>query len=235
MTDDAARTCFGSSDTLNAWDQYIAALGSLAMQLAAGVPAHPTVMSAMPALLPWQELLDRLGMSPRALPEGAATVPALGPAREYQEMAQRLLNLTERFRTLYAEYAETVADVHRAGTRALGQQLADDATLLSSASRAYDVWIDGAEAAYAQAVHTERFAKLFGGMCNLLADFRNARAQWLAHIARMWDLPSRSEVDALHQQVRVLTTAARRSVTNEIKRPKKTSADKTRRRRDSNR
>lgn len=231
MTDDDTRKFFGSHDALNAWEQYIATLGSLVTQLAAGLPLPSTVTTSLAALLPGQELLERLGMSPRAVPKGAANLPALGPAREYQEMAQRLLILTERFRTLYAQYAETIADVHRAATRALGQRVASEANLLDSPSRAYHIWIDGAEAAYAQAVHTESFAKLFGSMCNLLADFRNERAQWLAHMARLWDLPSRTEVDALHQQVRALTTAARRSAIKDDPHAPKKRTGKTRQRR----
>ena len=214
MTSPGAQSAFGAKEALHAWDQYIAAFESLLTQIAAGVPLHPTVTMPMPALLPWQELLERFGLSPRALPNGGANLAGLGAGREFQESAHRLLQLAQRFRTLYAQYEETIADVHRLATRALGQRLASDATLLNSPSRAYQIWIDGAEAAYARAVHTESFATLFGSMCNLLADFRNERARGLAHMARLWDLPTRSEVELQFSRSRVASRFISRKSNN---------------------
>jgi hypothetical protein len=73
----------------------------------------------------------------------------------------------------------------------------------------YDAWIDCAEGTYAQAAHSERFARLLAELCNISSAFKVERGKLTEQIARHLDLPSRAEVDTLHRQVRALTTAMR--------------------------
>ncbi len=70
----------------------------------------------------------------------------------------------------------------------------------------YDAWIDCAEGTYAQAAHSERFARLLAELCNISSAFKVERGKLTEQIARHLDLPSRAEVDTLHRQVRALTT-----------------------------
>jgi hypothetical protein len=79
----------------------------------------------------------------------------------------------------------------------------------SSPAELYDAWIDCAEGTYAQAAHSERFARLLAELCNISSAFKVERGKLTEQIARHLDLPSRAEVDTLHHQVRALKLAMR--------------------------
>jgi hypothetical protein len=75
--------------------------------------------------------------------------------------------------------------------------------------RLYDTWIDCAEAAYAETVHGEAF-------CTALADFVNAGSAWRAEAAagleltaKIWDLPTRSELDSLNRRLAAIERQVR--------------------------
>ena len=72
----------------------------------------------------------------------------------------------------------------------------------------YDTWIDCAEDAYARMAHGEAF-------CSALADYVNASSQWrrelqasIEYSAKLLDLPTRSEINALTQRLRALEKRA---------------------------
>ena len=73
----------------------------------------------------------------------------------------------------------------------------------------YDAWIDCAEGTYAQAAHSDAFARLLAELCNISSAFKVERGKLTEQIARHLDLPSRAEVDTLHRQVRALKDAMR--------------------------
>jgi polyhydroxyalkanoate synthase subunit PhaE len=78
----------------------------------------------------------------------------------------------------------------------------------------YDAWIDCAEGTYAQAAHSERFARLLAELCNISSALKVERGKLTEQIARHMDLPSRAEVDTLHRQVRDLKLAMRAAAAN---------------------
>ena len=135
--------------------------------------------------------------------------PALGLSREYQETAARLLDLSKQFQQRYAEFAQQNATIMQDAFHVLKKRF--DATPSGGKTPAdlYDAWIDCAEGTYAQAAHSERFARLLAELCNISSAFKVERGKLTEQIARHLDLPSRAEVDTLHHQVRNLQLAMR--------------------------
>jgi len=206
---------------LKVWDDYVAASQSLFERLSGGSSATVGGLGAPmpPAFLgPWKDFAASLGMPPdlgvgvggQFKPEQlfASFLPGLGYSREYQEICRRMLELTTQFRRRYAEFAQQSADIGKSALHAVQQRGASDDTLRASPAAIYDAWIDSAEAAYAQAAHTEPFARLLADLCNILSAFKVERGKLLEALARQLDWPSRAEIDSLHRQVRSLTTAA---------------------------
>ncbi len=177
----------------------------LAEQSSAAMPA--AMLS--PLLAPWKDFVDGMGMGgfdPAQMIPGAA---ALGVSREYQEIAGRLLELSKQFQQRYAEFAQQNAAIMQDAFQVMKQRLAAAPPALKSPAELYDAWIDCAEGAYHQAAHGDRFARLLAALCNISSAFKVERGKLTEQIARHLDLPSRSEIDTLHRQVRALTDAMR--------------------------
>ncbi|HEY1314026.1 MAG TPA: poly(R)-hydroxyalkanoic acid synthase subunit PhaE [Steroidobacteraceae bacterium] len=206
---------------LRAWDDYAAACQTLFERFsdpAAGDPAANRGAAVPLAFFgAWQDFAKNLGMP--SDPGGAAKpkpeelfarfLPALGHTREYQEIAQRMLDLGAQFQRRSAEFMQYGVDIGQRAMEALQKQSANDASVFSSTAAYYDAWIDNAEQSYAQTAHSEPFAVLLAQLCNIMSAFKVERGKLLEAFARQLDLPSRAEVDSLHRQVRELRVAAR--------------------------
>jgi class III poly(R)-hydroxyalkanoic acid synthase PhaE subunit len=201
-----------SAGFLQAWVDQASAFqemfARLADQSGNAVPA-----SMLPPLhAPWQDFVDKMGMGgfdPAKLFPGA---PALGLSREYQETTARLLDLSKQFQQRYAEFAQQNATIMQDAFQVMKKRLDAAAPTQKSPGEIYDTWIDCAEGAYAQAAHSDNFARLLAELCNISSAFKVERGKLTEQIARHLDLPSRAEVDTLHQQVRALKDAMRNAV-----------------------
>jgi class III poly(R)-hydroxyalkanoic acid synthase PhaE subunit len=148
-------------------------------------------------------------MFARLADQSTAAIPALGLSREYQESAARLLDLSKQFQQRYAEFAQQNAAIMQDAFQVMKKRLDAAPPAPSSPAELYDAWIDCAEGTYAQAAHSERFARLLAELCNISSAFKVERGKLTEQIARHLDLPSRAEVDTLHHQVRALKLAMR--------------------------
>ena len=169
--------------------------------------AHP-FGSEFLHLAPWKDFVEKMGMGgfdPQTFPG----IPALGVSREYQETAARLLELSKQFQQRYAEFAQQNAAIMQDAFQVMKKRLDAAPPAPSSPTELYDAWIDCAEGTYAQAAHSERFARLLAELCNISSAFKVERGKLTEQIARHLDLPSRAEVDTLHHQVRALKLAMR--------------------------
>src|ERR1700733_3407368 len=159
-------------------------------------------------LAPWKDFVEKMGMGgfdPQTFPG----IPALGLSREYQETAARLLELSKQFQQRYAEFAQQNAAIMQDAFQVMKKRLDAAPPALSSTTELYDAWIDCAEGTYAQAAHSDRFARMLAELCNISSAFKVERGKLTEQIARHLDLPSRAEVDTLHRQVRALRDAMR--------------------------
>jgi class III poly(R)-hydroxyalkanoic acid synthase PhaE subunit len=197
-----------SSGFLKAWvDQAGAFQEMFARLVDQSAAAMPPAMPP-PLLAPWKNFVDAMGMggfNPQMFPG----TPALGLSREYQETAARLLDLSKQFQARYAEFAQQNAAIMQDAFHVLKKRFDEAPSAGKTPAELYDAWIDCAEGTYAQAAHSERFARLFAELCNISSAFKVERGKLTEQIARHMDLPSRSEVDTLHRQVRALNEAIR--------------------------
>lgn len=201
---------------LNAWDNYAALCQTMFERLQ--VPtANAGATDSTLFFGAWQDLAKIWGMGPGFAEGGplsaeqvsANLIPALGYTREYQTVVQRMIDLGMQFQRRYAEFMQQGAEITQRALQAVQKRTTSDMNLASSPAALYEAWIDGAEEAYAQAAHSEKFARSLGELCNLLSRFKVERGKLVEAFARHLDLPSRTEVDSLHRQVRELTIALR--------------------------
>jgi len=198
-----------SSGFLKAWVDQAGALQEVFARLVdPSTGAMPPSMPP-PLLAPWKDFVAAMGMGGFNPEQMFAGAPALGLAREYQESAARLLDLSKRFQQRYAEFAQQNATIMQDAFHVLKKRFDETPPDRTTPADLYDAWIDCAESTYAQAAHGERFARLLAELCNISSAFKVERGKLTEQIARHLDLPSRAEVDTLHRQVRALTTAIR--------------------------
>jgi Poly(R)-hydroxyalkanoic acid synthase subunit (PHA_synth_III_E) len=207
---------FSPSEFLKAWNDYVAASQAICEWLT-DPNAAAAASTPLPVFGAWQDFAKSLGMqfdpnsrsgfNPDELI--AHLAPALGWARDYQGIVQRMLEIGGQFQRRYAEFLKQGADISEQALQATRRRIAADPQLASSPAGAYEAWIESAEAAYAQAAHGQVFSQSLGELCNLLSAFKVERGKLLDSLARHLDLPSRAEVDSLHRQIRDLNVAVR--------------------------
>ena len=131
-------------------------------------------------------------------------LPAFGLTREYQQRWQRTAEAGRRIADAQRRLQLLWSDALRDAATAFAARLAIPQPTLGGEAlrRLYDSWIDCAEEAYGRTAHGDSF-------CSALADLVNASSQWRAevqasieHGAKPFDLPTRSELDALNHRLR---------------------------------
>jgi len=100
-------------------------------------------------------------------------------------------------------FAMALADVARATAAAFAARLlgADPPATLRAA---FDAWIDCAEAAFQSTAHSEAYAQAQARLFNELVRARARQQALVEQAAKSAGLPTRSEVDALHDELRAL-------------------------------
>jgi len=215
MTDAQSGESRQSASLLRVWEDYVAASQTVFARLNDPLRSGTGSVS-IPGLAAWHEFAKSLGMPLDPAPGNSKPVdmmanllPALGYAREYQLIIQRMVDLGLQFQRCYAEFLNQGAVIGEMALQAVHKRSAADPGLANSPAAAYDAWIDSAEEAYAQTAHSESFARSLGALCNLLSAFKVERGKLLEAVARHLNLPSRSEVDTLHRRVNELAAALR--------------------------
>jgi hypothetical protein len=150
----------------------------------------------------YRELFKQFGQfglqaasGPTGVPAGSMSAPALGLAREHVEIAQKIAELGAQLQRNHTEFLAHLSGI---------QQEAMRAVQTSGADPNYDAWIESAESAYATLAHGATFARLLAQLCNTWSALKVQRGKMLEYLCRQLDLPTRAEVDSLHQQVRLL-------------------------------
>jgi hypothetical protein len=140
-------------------------------------------------------------------------LPGIGPAREQQESLERLASLAARVVQAQAQLATQWGQVVGNALSDLGQKLApqmESGKLPASLREVYDLWVDTAEKAYAGTAQGNAFTQAQSELANALSQLRIAQRDWLEEWGRAFDLPTRAELNSLHQQVRALKEAVQK-------------------------
>jgi class III poly(R)-hydroxyalkanoic acid synthase PhaE subunit len=198
-----------SAGFLEAWIDQAGALQEMFVRLADQSSTSAPASMLPPLLAPWQDFADKMGMGGLNPAQMFPAAPALGLSREYQETAARLLDLSKQFQQRYAEFTQHNTQILQDAFQVMKKRLEEAPQSRKSPADLYDSWIDCAEGAYRQAAHSDAFARLLAELCNISSALKVERGKLTEQIARHLDLPSRAEVDTLHQQVRALKDAMR--------------------------
>jgi class III poly(R)-hydroxyalkanoic acid synthase PhaE subunit len=141
---------------------------------------------------------------------GAFSMPALGPAREQQESWQRLgqlgLRCAQAQMQVSAQWNEIIGKALRELAERMAPRLKSGAAP-TSMKEIYDLWVDSAEAVYSQAARAGAFVRAQAELTNATSQLRSAQRELLEEWARQFDLPTRSELNSIHQQLRDLKAA----------------------------
>jgi class III poly(R)-hydroxyalkanoic acid synthase PhaE subunit len=137
-------------------------------------------------------------------------MPALGPAREQQESLQRLAELAQRCWQAQLRLGGQWNEIISLGLKELGEKLApqlQSGTMPGSVKELYDLWVESAESAYKRVAHGAGFIQSQAELTNTLSQLRSAQRELMEEWGRQFDLPTRAELNSLHQQVRELKAA----------------------------
>jgi len=141
---------------------------------------------------------------------GAFNMPALGPAREQQESWQRLLQRGARCTQAQMQLSGQWNDIIERALRELGERLAPrlkSGTPPGSMKEVYDLWVESAERVYSQAARGADFVQAQAELTNALSQVRSAQRELVEGWTKQFDLPTRAEINSIHQQLRELKAA----------------------------
>jgi len=145
-------------------------------------------------------------------PGGAATIgaafseaPALGLGREHWLRAQRAAEawklVAEAQGRLQRMWSDTLRDAAATFTSRLRPVPAEPLSA-ETINRLYDLWIDCAEEAYSRTAHSESFSDALSEYLNAAGRWRKESAAGIEEWAKLFDLPTRSEINALALRLR---------------------------------
>ncbi|MDY6944584.1 MAG: poly(R)-hydroxyalkanoic acid synthase subunit PhaE [Pseudomonadota bacterium] len=140
-------------------------------------------------------------------------LPALGLAREQTEAWRELLaaqaeyqQLEQELRTVWAK-VQTDALIALEGLvreRKARQGTATAAPGIEDYRELYNLWVECGERVFAQVAHSEAYAKLQAQLGNAAIRLRARQQAMLERALKQYDLPTRSELNTVHRQLREL-------------------------------
>ena len=134
----------------------------------------------------------------------ASAFAAVGYTREWQERLQRIERAASGATQAHAKLQAVHAEIAVAAWEALGRRIAgqgEDGRSLGL-REIYDAWIDCAEDAYQRRVMRPDYAREYGEALNRLFALKSEVGQLLDALLRLFNLPTRRELDAIHQRLR---------------------------------
>jgi class III poly(R)-hydroxyalkanoic acid synthase PhaE subunit len=144
----------------------------------------------------------------RAAQEGAwdalLKLPSLGLAGSFFEPWKQLQAADAELRTIEERLRETLIDLHLQTLDELERRLASRKAPWPAERELFDLWVECGEVVFAKMAHSTEFAQLQGAMSNATVHRLRAQQAVLEQLSRMFDLPTRSELNSVHRQLRTL-------------------------------
>jgi hypothetical protein len=167
-------------------------------------------LGGLPGAGAWPGMSAFMGMPGFPGAAGAFNVPALGPAREQQESWQRLMQLSGRCAQAQMQVGAQWNDIIGKALRELSERVTPrikSGGTVGSMKEIYDLWVDSAESVYAQAARGAAFVQAQAELTNATSQLRSAQRELIEEWAKQFDLPTRAELNSIHQQLRELKAA----------------------------
>lgn len=135
-----------------------------------------------------------------------AHMPALGLAREQTETWRELLaaqaecqQLEQELRAVWTKVQSDALTLVEARLRERQQPQA-----MNTYRELYDLWVDCGEKVFARVAHSEAYAKLQAQVGNAVIRLRARQQAVIERGLKYFDLPTRSELNTVHKQMRDL-------------------------------
>jgi polyhydroxyalkanoate synthesis regulator phasin len=139
-------------------------------------------------------------------------MPALGLAREQTEAWRELLaaqaeyqHLEQQLRTVWSKVqTDALAMLEGAIRERRAKQSAGAAPGIEDYRELYNLWVECGEKVFAQVAHSESYCKLQAQLGNAAIRFKTRQQAVLERTLKQFDLPTRSELNTVHKQMREL-------------------------------
>lgn len=139
-----------------------------------------------------------------------ARMPPLGLAREQTEAWRELTAAQAEFQALQQElqgvWSRVQADALGMVEQMIRERQSDTGTGegINNYRELYDLWVDCAEKVFAQVAHSDAYAKLQAQVGNAAIKLRAGQQAMIERHLKYFDLPTRSELNTVHKQMREL-------------------------------
>lgn len=140
-------------------------------------------------------------------------LPALGLAREQTETWRELLAAQAEYQQLEQELRTAWTKVQTDALTLLETMIRERKAKQSDSGAApgsedyrelFDLWVECGEKVFAQVAHSESYCKLQAQLGNAAVRVRSHQQAMLERVLKQYDLPTRSELNTVHKQMREL-------------------------------
>ena len=196
-------------DVAEAWRKLIGGNGSeLFQSLFDGMqgPGMQQLQQWSDAAAPWLQSMQK---------EAATTLgmPTFGFAREHQERLQGLGRAQLDWQQALGTYHALLGKVSKDAFSRFESKLIDreePGRQIGSVRALFDLWVDAAEEAYAEAALSVEYRHVYGTLVNAQMRMRNAMQSIIEQNATSAGLPGRVELDSAHRKIAELERLVRR-------------------------
>ena len=127
----------------------------------------------------------------------------LGPLYQRQQKLDRASRAAQEYIAAQQEYAVLLQDLAQA-LSAAGEHGLSSAPSGCGPRALYDSWLEQVEPAYERFIHSERYSKAFGRMCNASATLIAHTRQSLEGLLRLLDVPTRQDLESTQRRLHEL-------------------------------
>lgn len=134
-------------------------------------------------------------------------VPVVNPLHAQQQATERLMTSSLRWQRASARMSQLLSAAATTAVGNLAAALGGPAATgppVTSLRQLHELWVECGERAYAGAAHSEEFAAAQAELLSAMVEMRFEQQRVIEEWARVWNLPSRSEIDAIHRQLHEL-------------------------------
>ena len=128
--------------------------------------------------------------------------PPLGLLREHEQAWRDLGEAQAQFRHIEGELLAQLNAVQLEALALLERRVADEP--VKEMRHLYDLWVECGEEVYARRVRSEAYCKTQADFANAATELRLKQQVIVERALRMFDLPTRSEINSVHRQLREL-------------------------------
>ena len=145
--------------------------------------------------------------------KGWLGMPAFGVGREHQERLQQLAQAQMEYQQANSAYNALMLKASQSAFEIFEDKLVEHeepGRQIESPRALFDLWIDAAEEAYAEIALSIEFRKAYAELADSQMRLRAGIQAQIEQAARLFDLPTRSELDGTHRKIVELERAVRR-------------------------